>query len=52
MQSIKLQIQRQSFIQNILDPKPNFELLLISITAILLRLKLTKLKFIILLSSG
>lgn len=30
MQSIKLQIQRQSFIQNILDPKPNFELLLIS----------------------
>lgn len=49
---IKLQIQRQSFIQNILDPKPNFELLLISITAILLRLKLTKLKFIILLSSG
>lgn len=30
MQSIKLRIQRQSFIQNILDPKPNFELLLIS----------------------
>lgn len=30
MQSTKLQTQRQSFIQNILDPKPNFEILLIS----------------------